>query len=150
MKVTLKRFLAEDRLRRHRSSAKEIQDLLRVVDRNLSDAGVEEISFDLRFATAYQAVLQLATIVLAASGFRTHGEGHHWMTFNVLPELLGPDVQGLADFFDQCRGKRNLSDYDRAGEISEGEAVELLKEAKKFRGTVLGWLKTHHPKLVPG
>lgn len=115
----------------------------------MSDAGVGEISFDLRFTTAYQAALQLATIVLAASGFRTHGEGHHWMTFNVLPELLGPDVQGLADFFDQARGKRNLSDYDRAGEISEGEAKELLGEARKFRSTVLNWLKAHHPKLFP-
>lgn len=72
------------------------------------------------------------------------------VTFKVLPELLGLEFQDLADYFDHCRNKRNLSDYDRAGEISEDEVVEVLKEAKKFRGTVLGWLKTHHPKLVPG
>ena len=67
------------------------------------------------------------------------------MTFNVLAELMGPECQDLADYFDQCRGKRNLSDYDRAGEISEKEAVELLKEAK---ASVLEWLKKQHPKLM--
>lgn len=149
MSVALKQFLADGQLRPHRTSPKEIQDLLRVADRNLRDAAVEEISFDLRFTTTYQAALQLATIVLAASGYRTAGTGHHWITFKVLSELLGRGIRDSADYFDQCRTKRNLSDYDRAGEISEDEVVEVLKEAKKFRGTVLGWLKTHHPKLVP-
>lgn len=93
MNVTLKQFLAEDRLRRHRTTTKEIQDLLRVADRNLKDAAVEEISFDLRFTTAYQAALQLATIVLAASGYRTKGAGHHWITFKILPELFGRGIK---------------------------------------------------------
>lgn len=150
MSVALKQFLADGRLKPHRTSPKEIRDLFRVADRDLKDAAATVISFDLRFTTAYQAAFQLATIVLAASGFRTAGSGHHWVTFKVLPELLGPEFQDLTDYFDQCRGKRNLSDYDRAGEISEDEAVELLKEAKEFRGAILNWLKEHHPKLVPG
>lgn len=149
MSVTLKQFLADGRLKRHRSSPREIRDLLRVADRDLKDAAVTAISLDRRFITAYQAVLQLATIVLAASGFRATGAGHHWATFKTLPELLGQDLQNLSDYFDQCRTKRNLSDYDRAGEISREEAGELLKEAKKFRPAVLGWLKKHHPTFLP-
>lgn len=147
--MALKQFLTDGQLKPHRTSPKEIRDLLRVVDRNLKDAAIEEISFDLRFTTAYQAALQVATVVLAASGFRTTGRGHHWVTFNVLPELIGPEFQDTADYFDQCRGKRNLSDYDRAGEISETEAVELLKEATAFRAKVLEWLKRQHGKLMP-
>lgn len=146
--MALKQFLTDGQLKPHRTSPKEILDLLRVVDRNLKDAAIEEISFDLRFTTAYQAALQVATMVLAASGFRTTGKGHHWVTFKVLPELMGSEFQNLADYFDQCRGKRNLSDYDRAGEISENEAVELLKEAKAFRVTILEWLTKQHPKLM--
>lgn len=149
MNVALKQFLAEGRLKPHRASLKEIRDLLRVVDRDLKDARVTAISFDRQFITAYQAAFQLATIVLAASGFRTTGTGHHWVTFRVLPELMGRDVQDLADYFDQCRIKRNPTDYDRAGEISGDEARELLGEAKKFRSTVLNWLKTQRPKLFP-
>lgn len=147
--MTLKQFSADGRLKRHRTNPREIRDLLRVVNRDLKDAAVTAISYDRRFATAYQAVLQLATVVLAASGFRTTGTGHHWATIRVLPELLGPEVQDLADYFDQCRSKRNLSDYDRAGEISRDEAEELLNEAKKFRSIVLNWLKRHHSKLAP-
>lgn len=147
--MPLRQFLTDGQLKPHRTSPREIRDLVRVADRNLKDAAVEEISFDLRFITAYQAVLQLATIVLAASGYRTTGKGHHWVTFKVLPELFGRGSQDLADYFDQCRGKRNLSDYDRAGEISDAEAEELLNEAKKFRVTVLDWLKRGHSKLVP-
>ena len=146
--MPLKQFLTDGQLRPHRTSSKEIRDLLRVADRNLKDATVEEISYDLRFTTAYQAALQLATMVLAASGFRTTGKGHHWVTFNVLAELMGSDFQDLADYFDQCRGKRNLSDYDRAGEIAENEVEELLKEAIAFRAAVLEWLKKGHPKLM--
>jgi len=123
--------------------------LLRVVDRDLRDAAVTAISIDLRFQTAYQACLQLGTIVLAAVGVRSVGQGHHWTTFKVLPDILGNDVQDLADYFDQCRGKRNLSDYDRAGEIADKEAVELLEEAKKFRASILAWLRRHHPALAP-
>lgn len=99
--MPLRQFLTDGRLKSHRTTPKEIQDLLRVVDRN------------------------------------------------VLPELLGPQIQDLADYFDQCRGKRNLSDYDRAGEIAEDEAVEVLRETKKFRATVLNWLKERHPGLIP-
>lgn len=146
--MALKQFLADGRLKPHRPSPKEIRDLLRVADRDLKDAVINAISVDLRFTTAYQAIFQLATIVLAASGFRTTGSGHHWVTFNVLPELLGQEFQDLVNYFDHCRNKRNLSAYDRAGEISEDEARELLEEAKKFRRTVLGWAKMHHPRLV--
>lgn len=128
--MTLKQFLAEGRLRRHTTNAREIGDLLRVVDRNLEDAAVERIS------------------VLTASGFRSIGAGHHWVTFKVLLELLGSGFQDLADYFDQCRDKRNVLDYDRAGEIAETEAEELLQEARKFRTTVLAWLRQRHPRLV--
>lgn len=147
--MPLKQLLAEGRLRPHRSSRREIRDLLRVADRDLKDSAVRAISIDLRFQTAYQAALQLATIVLASSGYRAVGQGHHWTTFNVLPDLLGQEFQEVTDYFDHCRGKRNLSDYDRVGEISEGEAGELLGEARKCRATVLVWLKRNRPALIP-
>jgi len=103
---------------------------------------------DLQFHAAYQAAFRLATIVLAASKLRTAQTRHHWTTFHILPEL-GAQYRELADYFDQCRGKRNVADYDRAGDIAETEARELLAEAKKFRGVVLAWLRDKHPTLVP-
>src|SRR5207237_8752355 len=123
-----------------------LRDLRGDPRRDVNDAAVDAMSGALRFQAAYQAAFHVATIVLAASGYRTTGVGHHWATFKVLPEVLGPEFQELAAYFDQCRGKRNLAGYDRAGEIAGEEATELLEEARKFRRTVLSWVRGHHPK----
>ncbi|MBF0475482.1 MAG: hypothetical protein HQK59_06540 [Deltaproteobacteria bacterium] len=148
MKTSLQILLNEGRLRRHRSSIREVADLLRVVERDLADAGVQQLSADRRFATAYNGALQLATVALHAAGYRSAGTGHHWATIRVLPEIMGQEVQALADYLDYCRSKRNISDYDRAGEISEAEADELLEESKRFRSDLLSWLQVNHPDLL--
>lgn len=145
--MTLKNLLAEGRVRTQKTSANEIGDLLRVVDRDMADARVEEISTDRRFATAYNAALQLATIAICAAGYRVVGKNHHWTTFNVLPEILGPKSVARTNYFDQCRSKRNVSDYDRAGEISENEVEEIISETEKFRKEIMVWMKRNHPAL---
>ena len=94
MNVRLKKLLNDGRIRPHKTSVKEIADLLRVVDRDLADAAIPQLSTDRRFATAYNAALQLATIALYASGYRVSGSGHHWATFHVLPEIIGPPTEG--------------------------------------------------------
>src|SRR3989338_7376753 len=132
--MSLKDLLADGRIRPHKTSAKEMADLLRVVDRDLADAGVVQVSADRRFATAYNAALQLATIALHAAGYRAVGAGHHWATLQALPHVMNvPRVQERADYLDQCRAKRNVTDYDRAGTISDAEAAEILAEAQAFR-----------------
>ncbi len=120
-----------------------------VVDRDLEDASLEQLSADRRFATAYNAVLQLSTIVLRASGYRTGGAGHHWITFQMLTLLLSPREQERTDYFDACRRKRNAADYDASGEVSEVEVLELIAEARGFRDAVLVWLEEKQPELVP-
>jgi hypothetical protein len=62
-----------------------VADLLGVVDRDLADAEIPQLSTDRRFATACNAALQMATIALYAAGFRAFGAGHHWATFHALP-----------------------------------------------------------------
>ncbi|MBN1826388.1 MAG: hypothetical protein JW958_08985 [Candidatus Eisenbacteria bacterium] len=140
--------MSERRLRSHESSRREIESLLRVVDRDLKDAAVEGVSVDRRFTIAYHAVLQLATIVLRASGYTASGAGHHWIAFQALLSVLGSSEQERVDYFDHCRRKRNAADYDAAFGIAEAELRELMKEAWGFRRDVLEWLKEHHPELV--
>lgn len=150
MKKTLENWLSEGRLRRLDSSRQEISDLLGVVDRDLKDADIEQLSTDRRFATAYNAVLQLASITLRACGYRTRGAGHHWITFQMLPLVMGDDQQDRADYFNACRTKRNDADYDASGEISDAEVEELIAEAKQFRTVVLGWLESNQGELAKG
>ena len=148
MRMSLNELLNEGRLRQHKTSAREVADLVRIVNRDITDAGIKEISADRRFATAYNAALQLATIVVYASGYRTTRSVHHWATLKALPDLMGPAAVERAEFFNSCRLTRHAADYDRAGLVSEVSADEILEEVKAFREEVLHWLKANHPKLL--
>ena len=151
MKPPLQRWLDTGDLRRHRTSRREIADLLAVAERDLSDAKVAALSLDRRFATAYSGALQLATIILAASGFRAVAQrGHHVVTWQALPELMGVSMRETAVYFDSCRALRNRSDYDRTGVVSAAEVDEVLREAEAFRDRVLEWLDREHSWLVWG
>lgn len=61
---------------------------------------------------------------------------------------MGEEFSETIDYFDSCRNKRNAAGYDRAGEISETEAKELLKEAKNFKEIVVSWLKENYPHFL--
>jgi hypothetical protein len=147
-KMSSQNLLADGRLRRHKTSEKEVRDLLRVVERDLKDAEITQLSADRRFVTAYNAALQLATIALHCAGYRTSGTAHHFVTFHVLPEIMGKDISNLSDYFESCRIKRNVTDYDRAGEISKCEAEELLEEVRGFRDKMMIWVKAQYPTLL--
>lgn len=146
--MRLKKLLAEGQLRKHKTSSREIEELLAVVERDLDDANQLGLSLDRRFATAYNAALQLATIALHATAYRTVGHGHHWATLHVLPEIMGRKAEERRNYLDACRTKRNVADYDRAGEISEVEVAEILDEVRSFRSDLLEWLRTCHPRLL--
>lgn len=141
--MSLKRLLSSGNLRRQASSVEEIADLIEIVERDLKDASLKGLSPDRRFATAYNAVLQLAIVVLRSEGYRPAGLGHHATAIKALPLIMGKEVGEKADYFDACRSKRNVTDYGRAGEVSESEAVELLVEAQDFKEEVLAWMEAN-------
>jgi uncharacterized protein (UPF0332 family) len=143
--MLFKRLLDEGKLKTHRTSAAEIADLLKIVERDINDTKLERLSPDRRFAIAYNAALQLATILLYCKGYRAVGAGHHFTVFQAMKEILGKECDELADYFDSCRSKRNITDYDRAGEISETEVNELIDETLKFKALVIDWVKKNYP-----
>jgi len=71
--MTLKQLLADGKLVKHRTSRQEIASLLKVVERDITDASIEAVSADRRFAIAYNAALQLATIVLYCKSYKAVG-----------------------------------------------------------------------------
>jgi hypothetical protein len=146
--MTLNDLQSQGRLRPHKTSGKEVDDLLRLAERDLRDARVAGVSTDRRFMIAYEAAVALATIPLHRAGFRTDGTGLHQTTFLALPLVMGAEVSGLAGYFDSCRTKRNVSSYDRSGQVPETEATELFREAMQFKEVVESWLRINHPKLV--
>ena len=142
--MSLKDLLNQGRLRQHKTSKKEIENLLELVRRDIKDAKVEGLSSDRRFACAYNAVLQLATILLYCKGYKPEGTGHHFTVFQAMKIIMGNNYYTLADYFDSCRSKRNITDYDYAGAISDLEAEELIEEAEKFLEITINWLKKNY------
>jgi hypothetical protein len=120
--MTLDDLLAQGRLRRRSIRKEEIQGTLQVADRDLKDAVVPGLSSDRLFIIAYEAVLTLASIPIRCAGYETHGQGHHWTTFQAMPLTMGDELQDLSDYFESCRNKRNVGSYDRSGGISRSEA----------------------------
>lgn len=132
VKTTLKDLLNAGKLEEHKTTREEMQELFSIIERDIKDASIKELSPDRRFATAYNAVLQAAKAILYSKGYRPTGANQHATTFTALRQTLGKEHHQLISYFDSCRVKRNITDYDHAGRISETEAEELLEEAKKF------------------
>lgn len=141
-------WLAEGRLRTHKTSKEEIQSLLGLANRDLGDASIQSLSRDRRFLIGYDAALTLATIPLYCTGYETYGAGHHWMTFRILSEVMGDEYAELAEYFDLCRTKRNVSVYDRGGQVTRSEVEEIIEDVTKFRGIVKEWLDKNHPEYM--
>ncbi len=147
--MTLEELSRNKLIRPTPTSPREIQDLWQLVQRDLSSATIAGLPLDWQFAIAYHAVLQLATIVLRCEGYRAASASHHTVTFTALAAVAGQELGDLVEYFQACRAKRNIVEYDRAGEISQEEVAKLLAAAGQFRKWVAHWTKTKHPDLAP-
>src|SRR5215472_13159687 len=96
------------------------------------------LSPDRTFATAYNAVLQLSKLALACAGYRVSAAvpGHHQTTFEAAGLVLGAGGRHFTDYFETCRRKRNVIDYDSAEVVSESQAAELFAKATQYHALV--------------
>lgn len=135
-------------LRPHKSSKEEIANLIEIIERDLKDASTKALSDDWKFGIAYNAALKLCTIVLHSSGYRPEKNLAHYRTLQSLPLILGKKYEADATYLDTCRKKRNETEYDFAGTISEDEAIELIEFCKDLKNVVLQWLHDNHKNLI--
>lgn len=134
-------------LQSHKTSPNEIRGLLAVVERDLSDSAAKGLSADWRMNIAYNAALQVATVALAAAGYRASRDQHHHRVIQSLRETLATDAPSV-NAFDAFRKKRNVAAYDRAGLVSDADAKAMRVLAERLRTDVVAWLEKHHPELV--
>jgi uncharacterized protein (UPF0332 family) len=146
--MSWKSLQSQGRVDPHVTSKAELDDLRAVVERNLDDASIQELSDDNRFGIAYQAALLSAKMAIACAGYRVKGQGAHQTTFQALKLAMGSAVNAMADYLDRCRRKRNEMTYDSEGVVSSTDATELLAKAREFNETVEAWIAKHHPRLV--
>jgi hypothetical protein len=147
MKMSLEEWLRNGWLTEHRTSREEISDLFRLIDRDLKDCKSSALSSDWKLNIAYNAALQSAKAALAAAGYRATREAHHFRIIHSLEHTVQAD-QKLIVQFDLFRKKRNISDYERAGTISNQEVYEMIDLAKTLREIVEKWLRKNYPELV--
>jgi uncharacterized protein (UPF0332 family) len=146
--MSWKKLLQDNKVHRHTTSRQELNEIRRLVARDLTDAALPALSEDRRFATAYNAALQTAKMAIACAGYRIASvPGHHRLTFEGAKLALGKSAEHLADYFDSCRRKRNEIDYTGATIATTTEADELLLHAKSFLTLVEAWINSTYPAL---
>lgn len=147
MKVSLEDWLNEGHLNSYKTSRKEIEQLFAVFERDMADARVEALSVERKFESAYNAALVMARAALATSGYRTSGEGNHYWTIQSLAFTLQMNADAINQF-NKFRQKRNTSNYEMIGVVSEQEVTEMIALAQELRNLVTKWLEENHPNLT--
>ena len=140
-------MLTNNEVQGHKTSKKELDKLRAVIARDFADASLNCVSADRRFATAYNAALQAAKMGIACAGYRVVGAGHHRISFEVVKLAMGKAADPYSDYFDRCRRKRNVIDYDDAFVATETEAKEIVTKAKEFVEVIEQWIAKNHPSL---
>lgn len=145
--MSLEDWLANKLIEIHRPSVREIAELLNICDRDLEKSRISELGPDWQLSIAYNAALQAAIAALAASGYRAKKEGHHYRVIQSLAYTIKAEP-ALIKQLDKFRQKRNISDYERSGMVTEQEAGAMILLAEELRNMVTFWLKKNHPELI--
>jgi len=79
--------------------------------------------------------------------YRPKAAGGHDNTFLALETADGKFAK-LSAYFDGCRIKRNATEYDFAGGVTDTDADGLLKTVRQFAIDAEAWIKARHPALA--
>jgi hypothetical protein len=145
--MSLEDWLNEGKLQKHLTSREELDRLFGVFERDIKDARAANISVDRRFATAYNAALMVARAALAVTGYRTAGEGNHYLTIQSLTYTIKPNEKTVI-LFNKLRKKRNITDYEMTGMVSAQDVTETIELAQVLRRSFSDWLRTSRPDLA--
>jgi hypothetical protein len=146
--MSLEKWAEYGWLKAEPTSRDEIKSLLTIIERDMKDANVPEISEDRRFEAAFNAARTAANVALRASGYRTSTQaGHHIKTIESLELTVKADAK-IIQKMKILSKKRNATSYDSAGNVSKQELELALKTAAQLKQDVVVWLKRNHPELL--
>ena len=74
-------------IRKHRTTPREIADLLAVADRDIEQSQIPGLGSEWRFDIAYNSALQSATAALAAAGYRAERANKHLRVIEMAKRL---------------------------------------------------------------
>lgn len=144
--MSLSLWLEKGWLKEHKPTSREIAELLAVADRSLKDCQLAGLSSDGKLDIAHNAALQSSAAALAAAGYRASREAYHYHLIQSLSLTLQLEER-IIRRLDKLRRKRNISDYERPGSVTEQEAQEMVELAIQIRRQVQAWILNSHPEL---
>jgi len=147
MRISLKLWLKEGWLKEHKPTSREIAELLAVADRALKDCQVVGLSSEGKLDMAHNAALQSSAAALAAAGYRASREAYHYYVIQSLSFTLQLEER-IIRRLNKLRLKRNISDYERPGMVTEQEAQEMVELAKLIRQQAEEWIRNNHKELA--
>jgi len=139
--------LKEGWLKEHKPTSREIAELLAVADRALKDCQVVGLSSEGKLDMAHNAALQSSAAALAAAGYRASREAYHYYVIQSLSFTLQLEER-IIRRLNKLRLKRNISDYERTGMVTEQEAQEMVELAKLIRQQAEEWIRNNHKELA--
>jgi uncharacterized protein (UPF0332 family) len=134
-------------LKEYKPTSREIAELLAVADRALKDCQIPELSNEGKLDMAHNAALQSSAAALAAAGYRASREAYHYYVIQSLSFTLQLEERIIRRLH-KLRRKRNISDYERPGTVTEQEAQEMVDLAKLIRQQVEEWIRNNHKELA--
>ena len=140
-------WLEKGWLKEHKPTSREIAELLATADRALKDCQVPELSNEGKLDIAHNAALQSSAAALAAAGYRASREAYHYYVIQSLSFTLQLEERIIRRLH-KLRRKRNISDYERPGMVTEQEAQEMVELAKLIRQQVEEWIRNNHKELA--
>ena len=85
-------------------------------------------------------------MALYVAGYRAgRGKSKHYRVIQAFPLVMGERFSGISAYLDNCRRKRNVTEYDAVGTISEKETTDLLRTVEKLKVEVVKWLQQQGP-----
>lgn len=132
------RLLKSNRIKPHRASKNQINQLLQLATRDLSTAirNLEEAP-DWAYSIAYNSILQAGRALMFSDGYRARGGEQHATVVEFVEERLGAPYEAQVRLFDQMRRKRHRVIYEAAGLVSKKEAEQAIAFAKEFVGKII-------------
>ena len=146
--MSLKDWLDNGWLKPHQTDKSEISNLLAIVERDLLDASIHDLSADWQFGIAYNAALKLCNIVLYTQGYRPENALAHYRAIMALKEIDGEDWASHSGYLNACRMQRNTLEYDYVNSISQEDADKLIAFTKTLYEEVKNYLAAHFPSLL--
>lgn len=146
--MSLKDWSDNGWLKIHKTDKQEIQNLLKIVERDISDANNTSLSPDWQFGIAYNAALKLCTIIVYLQGYRPENTLAHYRTIMSLKEIPGQNWTQYCAYLNSCRIKRNNLEYDSIEVISLSEAKQLLDFLTMFKGETIKYIQEHFPDFL--